>query len=93
MTFALKGAGPDGYPGGMAVDQDRQVIYYTEVTASSIIAVDLVSGDRVIIGNWCRSSQAEAAVRQELAHLLRYRGRSQHAHVAHGQGQVRGVSR
>lgn len=50
-TNTLKGAGPEVYPGGFAVDSDRQVIYATAAGSTRIFAIDMVSGDRVIIGN------------------------------------------
>ena len=51
FSNTLKGAGPEVYPGGFAVDGGRQVIYATAAGSTSIFAIDLVSGDRVIIGN------------------------------------------
>lgn len=47
-----KGAGPQFIaPMGMAVDPSRQVIFVTDPASGSLLAVDLVSGDRVIIAN------------------------------------------
>jgi hypothetical protein len=51
FTNALMGAGPEVYPGGFAVDSGNQVIYATAAGGTSLFAIDMVSGDRVIIGN------------------------------------------
>ncbi len=52
MTWQVRGAGPQAFaPAGMAIDNDRQVVYVTELAGGSLIAIDLVSGDRVIIGD------------------------------------------
>jgi hypothetical protein len=51
MTRTLRGAGPEAYYGGIAFDRDRNVVYASGGASGSLIAVDLVSGDRVIIGN------------------------------------------
>ena len=52
QTFAIKGAGPTGFgPGGLAVDNDRGVVYVNAPVGSALVAIDLVSGDRVIIAN------------------------------------------
>jgi hypothetical protein len=51
ITFAMKGAGPSAIPAGIALDSDRQVVYATEQGGGALVAIDLVSGDRVIIGN------------------------------------------
>jgi hypothetical protein len=52
MTWAVSGAGPQFFaPGGMAVDAAGGVVYVTDLPGSSLIAIDLVSGDRVIIAN------------------------------------------
>ncbi len=47
-----RGVGPSiEAPVGLAVDADRQVVYVTEIASGSLIAIDLVSGDRVIIAD------------------------------------------
>ena len=52
MTHEPRGAGPELFTAmGMAVDRSRGVVYVTDVARGSIMAIDLVSGDRVVIAN------------------------------------------
>jgi hypothetical protein len=51
FTHELKGAGPEAYFGDIALDAERQLVYGSGGAGGSLIAVDLVSGDRVIIAN------------------------------------------
>lgn len=52
FTSVVRGAGPLVFaPLGMAVDPSRQVIFVSDPGSGSLLAVDLVSGDRVTIAN------------------------------------------